>query len=366
MKWYIYFVFLLTALLLFDDFVLRGELDNTVSNLEEKTTQLENTNQNINSLNSELDQTNEELNQIIGTLIETKNDLNNTQKELEDANTQLHNLGDLLEETKQKFVDIRDEISNMETSIDESIQWFKENAYLPPSLKSFISRAKAKCIDSGTLNLACVPYVMELKLDFIYKYEYPDKLYSIETMVDNKGGDCEDYSLFLKAYLNTLKITYNSMKLEAWSPGTDQYIIYEEDNTFWYHSGSKKFIGNLNELYPYSICFTTYYNGSRFEGHCIVALAEKEIDSIEDIGNLNNALAFEPQDGRYKGVVGTDYGICAEGNEDCIYSIESISIIITDSDLFEFSEGEWRSYGLQKDNAGLLDDEIKKILGKFR
>lgn len=364
------FLFICAIYLIFQNALLGGDLSATRASLEERNAQLGEANSEIGSLNSTLGRTEAELVQTRGELADTsqeleltKMNLNETSVALNDTREDLRETQDLLNETIWEFEQLRDEVVGIEESVNSSIQWFRDNAVLPYSLNSFFRSSGVGCTDAGTLRLACIPFLMEKDLGFTYKSEYPDQLYSIDAMIAKDGGDCEDFALFLKAYLNRMKGTGVDRELEAWDGGGEKYVIFEEDDgTKWYVWGSPHPIGSLQDLNPYAICFTTKYEAETFEGHCIVALSEKEINSVEEMQNLDGAETFEPQNGHYEGRIGDQYHVCQEGELLCSRVPGSIIFVIADDDLYQFIDGEWVSYELYGDKASGLEQKIDAIV----
>lgn len=366
-------LFLATVFLIVQNAFLSRELSATKGELEGKSAQLEEANARIGDLAGKLNRTSVELELARGELENTSQelrltrmDLNETSIELESTREKLREEQALLEEAMEEFARLRGEVAAIEESVNSSIQWFRGNSLLPQSMNRFFWKSYLGCAEGGTLKLACVPFLMERDLAFTYKPEYPDRLLSLDEMVAKPGGDCEDFSLFLKAYLNRLKQASAGKSVEAWDEGGSQrYIIYEdEDGTHWYVWGKAHPLGSLADLHPYAICFTTRYLEGSFEGHCMVALSRNEISSVEGIGGLEGADVFEPQNGIYAGRVGENYRICADGETLCGTAPGSIIFIIADDDLYQFMGGEWKSYKLYLGMAEELEEKIGGLLGE--
>ena len=375
---YLLFIFsflllIAVAYLLLEMVSLQGELDENMAKAGELSSQLDEANEDISELNgslretqSELDATRELLSNTTAELNYTKGELAERTEELEATKEELNQTINLLERTKGEFLQLKEEVLDIEESINISIQWFRDNSETPSSLDYFMARADTRCVDDRDLNLGCISFLMEDRLDFVYKDEYPDRLYSIEEMVDKKGGDCEDYSLFLKAFLNSFKEIDEGVKLKGWteSPGSE-FVIYETEERYWYYEGEEVDFGFLRDLEPYVICYTTHYSPSLIEGHCIIALSEDSISSADELGNLDGSLTFEPQNGRYKGAVGEDFYLCREGELLCDTNVDSIFFVITNDDLYQFIEGEWKNYKLYQQSASEFREDIDDVLGRL-
>ena len=363
------FLFLATIFLMVQNAMLSSGLSATRASLEERNSQLDAANLEIQSLNgtlirteAELARTQDELENTSMELHLTRMDLNETSEELEDTREDLREAQSSLEEAMEEFMRLREEVIGIEESVNSSIQWFRDNSELPRTMNYFFWKSSSGCSDGNTLRLACIPFLMEKEMGFTYRPEYPDRLLSIAEMVERPGGDCEDFSLFLKAYLNRLKSSGADRELEAWDKSGSRYVFYEDEgNTRWYVWGSAHPLGSLQELSPYVICFTTKYEAETFEGHCIVALSEKEINSVDEIQGLEGAEAFEPQNGEYVGMVGEMLHVCSEGEALCDRIPGSIIFVISDDDLYQFIGGKWVSYKLYGEKASELERKIGEI-----
>ena len=272
----------------------------------------------------------------------------------------LESQGQTLEQTREEMSSLSQNLTDMEQSINESIKWFTDNSVLTPGTSFFAPYAADRCVSGNELNLACVEYFMEKRLGFEYINKSADKLYSIDEMIAHGGGDCKEYSIFLKALLNTYKDEGKDYELTGWTPGSGRFQIYSSGQTLWYYNGSATDLGMLEGLKPYSICYVTQVSDEEIEGHCIVALAEDNV-SVESGGltGLDGAMAFEPQDGQYMGDVGTAFHVCQSGEEDCDTSVGSIVIVMSDNDIYEFRDGQWDSLGGFMDMASVLGKRLE-------
>lgn len=297
------------------------------SSLEDNLTA---SNLQIRNLTSLLNQTNSSLQFTLILLNQTRSNLQNTQTDL----VMLRN----------NLSQIKTELRSIQSEINSSIDWFKENSYLPSSLLSFERRSSDDCLDSGYLNLACIAFKMDRELNFKYKTENPDHLFSLTQMVQREGGDCEDFSLFLKAYLNTLK-THSDYVLGGWkNQDGSRYEVYRSGSTIYYFNGVGVEFGRISSFYPVVICYLTSIENGVYQGHCIVALSKSEIKETSDLKNLKNAILFEPQNGMYMGKIGSDLYLCEEGNYNCDKYLNTISFVITDNDLYHFENGKWSNF----------------------
>jgi len=329
----------------------QGELYENVELVREKDSLIGRQKANISALSADLDDRDSEIASL-------QQELAQTGAELEEAET-------TLQEAEEEISALKEETLDMAASISQSIAWFTDNAELPSTLKvdRFVSKAEKGCIDGDELNLGCVSYLMAEELDMEYKVDPTgDRLYSLEEIVEREGGDCEDYSLFFKAVLNRLG---DGLELEAWEEGTGRYELYQDidTHTIWYYDDANGKTIEGEDLNPYVACY--YYDRSDhfWVGHCIIMLTEEEISSPGDISpeTLADAQFFEPQTGEYSGRMGGEFNTCVEGQNGCEDIFDNIVFIITDQDLFEFSDGRWNYYGGYLERAEAILDELEGI-----
>ncbi|MFH1221803.1 MAG: hypothetical protein V1492_01825 [Candidatus Micrarchaeota archaeon] len=340
------------------------QLNTTIRMLTTANDDIHSLNRSLVSTTTQLQQTQNELANTSGELNTTKQQLFERSQQLNESNRLLQLTGNLLNQTRVQFNELKTELSSMERSINESIQWFKSNSLLPSSIDFFTYRVESYCVVDGTIKLGCINYLMQDKLHYGYIYEDPDRLYSIDEMLKRHGGDCEDYSLFLKAVLNTMKTLQPTAQVQAWTPGAGQYIIFEEQNGSktiqWFVNGEATNIGRLGDLNPYIVCFAVDQNS----GHCIVALAQNNISSITDLQQLDGAGLFEPQNGAYMGEIGKQLAVCKDGQPGCDRAPQYISFVITDDDLYQFKDGRWKSYQVYLQDASSIGSSIGNALGE--
>ncbi|MDD2655769.1 MAG: hypothetical protein PHQ80_03835 [Candidatus ainarchaeum sp.] len=362
------FVFMVATVVLFNmNQGLESQLSSTQSELGQTKVDLQMANRQVDWLEGELQETRINLLITREELSETKNMLNFTQHELARTMATLDlTQGELeatqseLESTVAEFEQLGEEISELSESIDSSIQWFKGNAALPVSMNRIYVDVRSSCESGGVLNLGCAVFIMEREIPFEYRDEMPDRLYSISEMARKRGGDCEDYSLLLKALINTFRQTGRDMEVQAWESKPGTYVIYDDGSTMWYVAGEGKSLGNIQDLTPYVICFVTGFQGSQFQGHCVVAVGD-EVGGAEGLRALDGAKTFEPQTGQYLGSIGSQYNLCGDGDEFCGTDIGDIVLIIADDDLYQFSEGGWKSY----ESYGRTTDELQRTIREF-
>jgi hypothetical protein len=346
------FVFLLNS----EVASLKGELAQEKARANSTETSLKSQiallNQKVNEKDAEIGNLSLSVNQKEFQIFHLSKKLNETEKELNETKAELASKESSLEEAEEKFEDLKDEISQVEDSLDETLQWLSENSHMSAQTEYFIDYSDRKCVDGNDLNLACVALFMDMHLDFVYIDEPNDKLNSIDEMVAKGGGDCEDFSLFLKALINDYETNAN---LIAWEDGSGKFVIHTTDTREWFYSNADAVnLGKLKNYYPAVFCYVTEYTGYRLEGHCIVALPEKQIKSADDLPNLLGAETFEPQNGRYKGEIGDEFTLCDGGP--CGTSPGDSIIVITDSDIYQYIDNKWESIGEQKEKLSEIEE----------
>ncbi len=326
-------------------------------------------NYQLEGVKYELARTNKSYYETLGALNQTQAELTSTQMRLYETENELNESRSELADTYSQLEDLLGEVYTLEDSINSSIQWFKDNSVLPYSTHLFMIKVDNYCVKDGKVNLACINYLMENDLGFEYISESPDRLYSLDEMLNKKkGGDCEDYALLLKAILSQIKEENSSLDVEAWSPMQDEeYIIYEKGDKYWYLEAYGLEIGDISETTPYVICYTTGMDENGLTGHCIVALSNEEITSAANVDNLNGAKAFEPQSGEFMGNVGKNraFEVCEKGDAECETNVGSIHFIIANDDLYEFTGGQWKSYHLYYNSTQIMEKSLREELSGF-
>ncbi|MFH1306975.1 MAG: hypothetical protein ABIH83_04975 [Candidatus Micrarchaeota archaeon] len=301
-------------------------------------------------------------------LYETKTRLENTQKSLDEKTGQLsgtlnelsatqENLSqteEKLRENEQRVGQIRSELNTLEQDLDSSMSWFRENSELPEgyswNVDIFKERILSDCVDSNELNLACINYLNERTVVQIeYKSDISagqeDHLQSIKETINREGGDCEDYALFFKALLNSIKNSYDSdLYVKAWTPGTGEFRVWPKNidavNYYYYANADAVLISNLKNSYPYVVC----YSVDGISGHCRVAISEYNITQSSELSLLEGAHVFEPQTGKFGGTIGYNYDLCDSSKSECYSTPGTIIIVISDDDIYQMENENWVSY----------------------
>ena len=260
------------------------------------------------------------------------------------------------------------EISDTQSTLNSTWQWLKDNAYLPVNFSwnsdIFKQRISEDCIDLGNLNLGCISYRMEsTALSLRYKTDIAagkvDHLQSLEETIQREGGDCEDYALFVKATLNSIQAENKNLQAVAWASAHGEFVIYPRasahpDSYFYYPNASAVDMGSLDNLHPYVVCYSV---GS--SGHCTLALSDHPIYSSSQVGSLEGARVFEPQNGEYLGTVGKEFSVCEPSAGDCQQRLNDIFLIISDDDIYQASSGRWTGQVDYTQKLSLLQSEFE-------
>jgi|GEM_PF-3393363 len=179
----------------------------------------------------------------------------------------------------------------------ERHKFLSENFNYDFSSKPFIKTVKDKCLLENKLNLPCAINILKEKYSYKYISDKDDELSSVEEFINKKGGDCEDWSLFVSSLINyfvrNYKIDY--IILYEQKIGYNFYLYKEGDIEYYYQDATSKNINLIEYKYQNIIC----YIRNQTEGHCIIALSNEYINPL----NLNKvkAVLLEPQSGEYIG-----------------------------------------------------------------
>ncbi len=256
-----------------------------------------------------------------------------------------------------RLQNLRSEFSNLQLDINDSMKWFRDNSVIEPNVSWNLDiigpRVVEDCVDGQDLNLACVNHILE-RMSTIYYRTDPssnrtNRFQSLAETASRGNGDCKDYSLLLKAILNTVREKQGGLRIVAWQPGGSQnFVIYPKaslkQEQYWYYPNTQGVdIGSLDERHGYVIC----YGLTQTEGHCTVALSDVEVNSSAQLPlALEGADVFEPQDGEYLGKIGSQFTMCTQDHWwDCVTTPKVIILVISDNDLYKIQNGQWVGYG---------------------
>lgn len=310
--------------------------------------------------------------------------------ELSDAQSRYATLNSTYQALGQKYQLLQsgvestlDKIDTYETELRDSILWFKENSKLGLSFKEEAAKTylKDNCFQKSTssckLLTGCLNLVNAEYLGLEYKYDnttsqQSDKLQSLFEFGANKGGDCEDYSLFYKAEWNYLLEACGDSPIEVQAWYTDASILPDQagQHKHWLNYPKTWYLEGVREKsfegfkHPNIACGLLYDpNQGKAGGHCVIALTRQEILSINDLPLLDGAVLIEPQTGEFIGLVNdpsTNIRLLFPDNENQLGPY--LSQIITDTDRYLYSQTyhEWEGYAsfsavLEEQKTRLLD-----------
>lgn len=340
------------------------------------TQQLSQAQESYFQLNSRYNDAQARLRETTSSLAQANSNLASVQTQLAQTEAELNKSKENLAGQQQKVNELNSEFSQLESSINSSMSWFRDNAFAPGDfsfiadpnqqrvMAGFIPRLETDCVDKNSLNLACISHLMENSAFSIhYRSDIAsgsdDHLQGVKETIGLGWGDCEDYSLIFKAILNSIRKDSAGLNIVAWQPAeSGEYRVYPketpgETGAFWVYSNAKG--ANMGSpSHAYVIC----YSVDEASGHCTVALSDADVQESSQVPQLEGSYAFEPQNGRYLGKLGESLSICASSG--CRNMGGKIWLVIADSDLYVYGENGWQGYAdylsrVQQAKAGIAD-----------
>ncbi|MCX8202565.1 MAG: hypothetical protein N3G74_02045 [Candidatus Micrarchaeota archaeon] len=325
---------------------------------------VEKTDADIAKLNSEKQELNRELQQLFAKY-ENKTAENKILEQkylsLEWNYTKLNESYNLMIENytllSKEYQNLKEEATTLLISLDkyaarinESMSWFSKNSNIDnidSSLKTSLEDdLKTECykinFDECTIKTACLLLVNDEFYGLKYisdtsLYGKTDKLSSLNEFLSNRGGDCEDYSLFYKAEINHIldKCRGKKIIIESYIPidNGKRYFINKRDT--WYIRDAEAKPLKDGNIYPYVVCYLT----EPYLGHCVVAFSKHKINESSQINLLEGAELVEPQDGSYLGEIGRTVRLPIKPDQ-----LNELMIVISDNDLYSYDEDGWTGY----------------------
>ncbi len=222
------------------------------------------------------------------------------------------------------------EIEDFEMGLEEKMYWYTANADFGGETKGFLSRIDTKCIEEGgVLNMPCVVYVLDER-DYEYESEAKDYIKSLDEFERDRGGDCEDWSIFVKAIINEIAAEHGVDELRVVDFNRPGYFeVYSDDGITYYYSYADI---NMKIEDLQVACFPV---GGGY-GHC--ALVSEDV-------------IFEPQDGSYLARAEWD------GESYLIRDGGFVEVLIDNEDIHVDTGEGWVSYAY-------FIEEIERILEK--
>ncbi|PLW80218.1 hypothetical protein C0585_03640 [Candidatus Woesearchaeota archaeon] len=338
----------------------------------------------ISDLESQISQLDYQLSESRSTESELKRSLDERYDELEEVKSNYEEilsnytqLNDDFSDLSKDYVDFDKEINeyiikveNYQKDIEESISWFRENEKLGNSsiekLLSYDLKDECLKIDGSVceINLGCFQLINKKEYNMSYKFNESDQksetyILSLVDFLDAQGGDCEDYSVFFKAEMNTLlgECDYKQVTPYAWFRNdSDKYFLDEKESIYLPNASKIEF---PDYKYPTVVCGNFFdENLDAIVGHCLVALSIEEISLEEDLRYLGGSILIEPQNGEYRGILNSESSgiyLLDENSND----VESyVYAVITGNDyyIYKVEENVWNSYQEMDEGLDVLRD----------
>jgi len=279
----------------------------------------------IKSLKSELDSESVRLENrmdsdffvLSGEINATKEKISIIEEDFETFQSQYVNLQADYEEKVEEYSALMGQMEDFEADLQEKMYWYSQNADFGGETKGFLSRIETKCIDGRTLSMPCVAIVLENR-SFEYISEGSDHIKSLGEFEQDGGGDCEDWSIFVKAIINEMAEEEGVNELAVLDPYSVGYMeVYEDDGVTYYYENDPKYL----KIENLSVGCFPMVGGY---GHCAL---------------LSENVLFEPQDGAFMA-----NAYWEEGE----YLLEGggfVEVVIDDEDIHvQGPGGEWVSY----------------------
>ncbi|MBN1896298.1 MAG: hypothetical protein JW789_01040 [Candidatus Aenigmarchaeota archaeon] len=359
-KYNIHIALTITIFIIFFLVTNSNQLSNEISILQDV----------MNSQSVEINSLNDQIRFLNESLSKTNSSLEIVEKERNILEFDYSNLRD-------ETLDLINDVDEYKKEISESLDWYKMNSILDDSsdqenIKMYIDNHCFDVDDECRIKLGCFWLINSEKLDLEYIYDYTpsgDKISSISEIIENGGGDCEDYSLLFKAEYNYAlsQCDGNAIILEGWKypeDGDNEIKYWATFRKSWYIDDVVR-VDITENVFPNIVCGSLYDpNIEEISGHCMIAFTTQRIETISDLKYLNDAPLIEPQDGSYQGKINNENSEVYLLNEDTWYdnSVTSwIDSVITDTDyfLFSYDELDWNSYSLFE---SLLEKSEWKII----
>jgi hypothetical protein len=280
-------------------------------------------------------------------------DLNSTQAQYKNAYEQLQAERQQVENTLRA-------IDEYHAEIQKRMAWFKENAMLkatpfpksdPRNTESMKREIALNCARTNggvcTIDMGCIArlntdllgirYISDDERKVRERWDVADRLHSTDEMLIDGGGDCDDYSIFVKAEVNYLKTACGAAqpRIEGWSRGPGRYDSEYSNFSAAQPQKSDTAVPHplaATSIYPNMVCGT--FDGGA-SGHCMLAFTAKPVRTAGDIDNLDHAELIEPQTGEAKGRINDNYNVRLE---------KEIWVVASDDNLIFYSAKEDRWY----------------------
>jgi hypothetical protein len=279
------------------------------------------------------------------TLQVNYNALKNRYQSVKGENTRLN---ETVQDVDLEVRQTMDKLEDFETTIRDSMQWFRFNSNLKNKLiySDMQQQLKERCLETTTetcgIKLDCIH---EVNNDNSITYKADDNtvkrvdfLLDLRDIYGYKGGDCEDISLLFTAEYNFLADECSSQgfardKIKVSLKGAEEKRIY------------------LDGTYMYVVCgeFNPQEMVQDYAGHCLVGLTDEPIKDSKDVyARLRDADLVEPQTGQYVLNVDDTEVIEIFSDNKAPTTRYNINMVITNDDLKVFytwgEDVRWMGY----------------------
>lgn len=262
--------------------------------------------------------------------------LKNENQKLKDSNSKLlqesASLSSAMKSTKIEVEQALEKLNDFETTVKNSIKWFKENT----NIQNYSEYEKIRnelnaCMqmnENCNINLKCI-YNVNKKNGIRYRYDEDttgkeDFLKDLKLIYRQYGGDCEDFSLLYRAEFNYLldKCLINYSRDDIYSIAADP----KTGNSF-----------RIDEDYMSIICgtFDPKEVIGNVAGHCLNTLTKKPIKSSDDIyPQIDQGVMVEPQLGEFYGYMNSTNHVKLFDDGTVPDTLYYLDFVITDDDLY--------------------------------
>ena len=290
-------------------------------------------------LNSSLEKTQDNLSKLDKTITTLESEFGQFEKKY-------INLTVAYNKKSEDYSTLRQDMAALDSKIKEKMIWFTQNTKLTAQAKtemsSVLNKIENYCVKDNKINLPCT-IVFLSNNGYTYIPDAKDHIESINEFAKNGGGDCEDWVMFIRAFLNNYK--NKNLVLMKKSKGS-KFDLYKKGNTKWYLPDMEsQYVPTNNENYL-GVCYSLT-NG----GHCVVSVGDG--DFIQ-----NGDIVFEPQTGEFLGEISKSPGnplyYFKNENKHVLYQV---AVIIGEKDInvWDNTKQTWLNYKM-------LDTKISKLI----
>ena len=268
------------------------------------------------------------------------------------------------EELQEQYVSdwnyFKSEVQDYIEIVQTAMQWYSNNSTIDnlkeaTRIKSLLKNNCLDCKDNVcNIKTACIFVINKEELNLEYEIDQltsgkADQLQDIQNFLDHEKGDCEDFSLLFTAQLRYLidyvKSTDRIPVVEAIIK-SDTKKDYFITNKWYYPEGIEKKEIDSEFIYPYVVCGQVFDpQADEHRGHCVIALSNKEIQSVDNIDYLSNSYLIEPQNGLFVDNLEKDIIFIGKGNKET-----RINTLIIKDDIYLHDsivtnkENKWHNY----------------------